>query len=51
LAKTCAACGDSIGMFSGAVKCKRCGGWLCRDCAYVAVQSNRCPACGRHDPR
>ncbi|UCD44438.1 MAG: hypothetical protein JSV27_09975 [Candidatus Bathyarchaeota archaeon] len=51
MAKICAACGKKLGFFSGAVKCRQCEGWLCKDCAYVAEQSNRCPACGRHNPR
>lgn len=50
VARVCAACGKKIGLFEDKMKCKRCDGWLCKDCKYVAVQSNRCPACGNYDP-
>jgi hypothetical protein len=46
----CAVCGENIGFFSDKLKCKQCGAWLCKGHKYMAVQSNRCPACGKHNP-
>jgi hypothetical protein len=46
----CASCGAKLGIFSSKRKCLRCGEWLCKDCEYIAGQSGRCPACGRHNP-
>jgi hypothetical protein len=46
----CAVCGENIGFFSDKLKCKQCGAWLCKDHKYMAVQSNRCPSCGKHNP-
>ena len=46
----CTVCGEKVGFFSDKLKCKQCGAWLCKDHKYMAIQSNRCPACGKHNP-
>ena len=50
MARVCASCGKKLGFFTQKRKCVCCGEWLCGDCEYMAVQSGRCPACGKHDP-
>jgi len=50
MAWKCAVCGAKIGFFGEWKRCRRCGAWLCKNCAYMAVQSRRCPACGQYNP-
>lgn len=49
----CAACSKKIGWLESGdiIRCRHCGGILCGDCAYTAIRSNRCPACGHPNPR
>jgi len=50
MAWKCAACGAKISFFGEWKRCRRCGAWLCKNCAYMANHSKRCPACGKHNP-